>query len=226
MPRPRWTRTTLGLSGTIILLAGGLVDKVAAAPCAAGFLSGPDAVNSDWSIDRPGLCRLILPSDLPAPSESKESYSTIIPRPAGAWPQVPPGFTAVEYFWHPDKPRMLRTAPNGDIFVAESYIGAIRVLRPTGVCRPGESSVFARGLSLPFGIAFYPPGPNPQYVYVAENHQVVRYPYRNGSLVATVAPEVVVTLPQGAGQLPGKGHHRHDEALLRTPQGRRYGHGR
>ena len=108
---------------------------------------------------------------------------------------------------------MLRTAPNGDIFVAESYIGEIRVLRPTGVCRTGESSVFARGLSLPFGIAFYPPGPNPQYVYVAENHQVVRYPYSNGSLVATVAPEVVVTLPQGAGQLPGKGHWTRDIAF-------------
>ena len=90
----------------------------------------------------------------------------------------PPGFGVVQFHQHDDKPRLLRAAPNGDIFVAESYGGRVRVLRPSGICRHGGTSVFAEGLNLPFGIAFYPPGPTPQYVYVAETDKVVRFPYR------------------------------------------------
>src|SRR5687767_8639774 len=79
--------------------------RVAAAACAAGFLTGPDAVNSGWSIDRPGLCRQVSVADLPAPSESLTSFSRVVPRPEGAWPQVPPGFGVVQFHQHDDKPR-------------------------------------------------------------------------------------------------------------------------
>ena len=37
----------------------------------------------------------------------------------------------------------------------------------------------------PFGIAFYPLGPNPQYLYVGDTDQIVRFPYHNGDLKAT-----------------------------------------
>ena len=77
-----------------------------------------------------------------------------------------------------------------------------------------EPQHFASGLYKPFGIAFYPPGPSPQYLYVAENHRVVRYPYTDGMIAAASAPEVVVSdLPQGAGRLPGKGHWTRDVAF-------------
>ena len=33
---------------------------------------------------------------------------------------------------------------------------------------------------MPFGIAFYPPGPNPTHVYVGNTNSVVRFPYQNG----------------------------------------------
>ena len=197
----------------LAVLASTAAPQVAAAACAAGFLAGPDAVNSDWSTDRPGLCRQIVATDLPPPSPSLTSHSRVVPRPEGAWPQVPPGFGVVQFHQHDDKPRLLRAAPNGDIFVAESYGGRVRVLRPSGICRPGGTSVFAEGLNLPFGIAFYPPGPTPQYVYVAETDKVVRFPYQNGALVAAAAPEFVVALPQGAGQLPGQGHWTRDVAF-------------
>ena len=59
------------------------------------------------------------------------------------------------------QPRLIRAAPNGDIFVADSRMGRIRVLRPAGSCELGGIFDFATGLDLPFGIAFYPPGPNP-----------------------------------------------------------------
>jgi glucose/arabinose dehydrogenase len=196
-----------------LLLIGGHAPARAAA-CTAGFLSGADALASDWSQDRPGLCRQILPGDLPPPTESRRNPPEVVPRPEGAWPQVPPGFAVREYFRHPERPRQLRAAPNGDIFVAESYGGAIRVIRPAGVCRAGSSTLFAEGLQLPFGMAFYPPGyppgPNPQYLYVAGHDRVVRYPYANGTLVASAAPEAVARLPAGAGDLPGQGHWTRD----------------
>ncbi len=52
----------------------------------------------------------------------------------------------------------------------------------------------------PFGIAFYPPGPDPRYVYVATTSQVVRYAYRGGDLTAAAQPEIIVpSLPGGGG---------------------------
>src|SRR5262249_9358302 len=84
-----------------------------------------------------------------------------------------------------DYPRKIQTAPNGDVFLAESRLGEIKILR--GVSGDGKArtvSTFATGLSQPFGIAFYPPGPDPQFVYVANTGSVVRFPYENGDLVA------------------------------------------
>ena len=99
------------------------------------------------------------------------------PRAAERAATVPPGFQVRRFHVGADQPRLIRTAPNGDIFVAESEAGRIRVLRPSGTCQLGASALFASGLDLPFGIAFYPPGPNPTHVYVAESGRVVRYRY-------------------------------------------------
>ena len=41
------------------------------------------------------------------------------------------------------------------------------------------NEVFVSGLRQPFGIAFYPNGDNPQWVYVANTDSVVRFPYRS-----------------------------------------------
>ena len=142
--------------------------------------------------DRPGRCRLIRPRDLGTPSDSNASYSTVRPIPEGVLPDVPKGFRVSRFFRAPEAPRLIRTAPNGDIFVAQSRSGRIRVLRPSGVCKLGQSSGFAAGLDRPFGMAFYPPGPNPQWVYVAEEGRVVRFPYRSGDLVARGKPQVIV----------------------------------
>jgi glucose/arabinose dehydrogenase len=58
--------------------------------------------------------------------------------------------------------------------------------------------VFATGLNRPFGIAFYPPGPDPQYVYIGDTDSVVRFAYKNGDLVASGKPETIVpVLPHG-----------------------------
>ena len=91
------------------------------------------------------------------------------------------------------RPRLIRTAPNGDLFVVETIDGRISLLRPGVDGELVKSEVYASGLSEPFGVAFYPPGPNPKWVYVAESNRVVRFAYKNGDLKPkAAAPEVIV----------------------------------
>ncbi len=117
----------------------------------------------------------------------------MVGRPGSALPRAPAGFRAELVASGLDMPRVLRTAPNGDVFLAESGAGRVRILRPGGT-----PAVFADGLSLPYGIAFWPPGPAPQFVYVAESGRVLRFPYRGGDTRARGPAEVVVpTLPEG-----------------------------
>jgi glucose/arabinose dehydrogenase len=107
----------------------------------------------------------------------------------------------------------VRVAPNGDIFVAESGAGRVRVLRADDSSPSAAvSQVFAAGLRRPFGIAFYPPGPNPAYVYVATTAKVVRFPYRSGDLTASGPPETIVP------SLPSGGHWTRD--IVFSPDGK------
>jgi glucose/arabinose dehydrogenase len=204
---------SLGLSITAMLGIFGAVLGLAApilAQTAAGVLEGRAAFG-DWRADRPGLRRLIKPHDLPSPqpAESAANMVRVAPR-TDEKPVVPSGF-AVELFASGlAGPRIIRTAPNGDIFVAESRAGRISVLRSDGGTS-AKKSVFASGLKYPFGIAFYPPGADPQWIYVASTGAVVRFPYRSGDLTARGASETVVP------RLPVGGHATRDVAF--SPDG-------
>src|SRR5207237_4765741 len=101
-----------------------------------------------------------------------------------------------------------------DVFLAESRAGRIRVLRAkAGAGRPEINEVFASGLDRPFGVAFHPPGPDPQWVYVAETGAVVRFRYQNGDLKARGRREVIVPDVPGGGFLRGGGHWTRDIAF-------------
>ena len=139
------------------------------AQTSAGLLEGTAAFG-DWHADRPAMRRLIRPQDLPAPDRAKSARNVVrIVHRTDQKPIVPNGFEVNLFASGLSGPRIIRTAPNGDVFVAESDAGRIRVLRGDGG-ESARSSIFASGLNYPFGIAFYPPGPNPQWVYVAENN--------------------------------------------------------
>lgn len=171
------------------------------------------AANGDWTTDAPGVRRLITPADLPPPfaTQSVDHGARVIRRPEGAWPKAPAGFKVDLFAADLNNPREIRTAPNGDIFVAESGPGRVRVLRDdNGDGKPDVNTVFASDLHQPFGIAFYPPGPNPQYVYVANTDSVVRFPYRNGDTQARGAAEMIVADIPGGGRLRGGGHWTRD----------------
>jgi glucose/arabinose dehydrogenase len=163
---------------------------------------GKDAFGG-WQLDKPGTIRLIRPQDLPEPgvTRSAANVSRVVPKPAGAAPKVPPGFKIELFAKGLDGPRIIRAAPNGDIFVAETDAGRIRVLRAAdGTSKPTANEVYATGLHQPFGIAFFPSGNDPQWVYVANTDAVVRFPYRSGDLKASGKAETIVAnLPHGSG---------------------------
>jgi len=80
----------------------------------------------------------------------------VVEKPANARLKVPPGFEVKLFASCLDNPRLIRAAPNGDIFVAKSVAGRIRVLRPAdGGDEVSRNEIFVSGLKQPFGIAFY-----------------------------------------------------------------------
>src|SRR5579862_7296049 len=125
----------------------------------ANVLTGSAAFSS-YETEKPGVFRKITAADLPAPyaSPSANNSGRIAARPANGWPQAPAGFQVQLYASGFEEPREIRTAPNGDVFLADSDAGAIKALH--GVTQDGKAesvTTFATRLHEPFGIAFYPP---------------------------------------------------------------------
>jgi glucose/arabinose dehydrogenase len=192
------------LAAGLILLTGVQAQNSNSTP---QTLRGQGSFN-DWTNERPGNHYLIKPSDLPKPyaTDSAPNQSKVVPRPANAWPQVPAGFKIDQALTGLDGPRTIVTAPNGDLFVAESNPGRVRVLRGFGAeGKVVTNEVFASDLTMPYGIAFYPPGPNPQYVYIGNTNSIVRFPYKNGDLKASGPAQVIVPIIPG-GSKYGGGH--------------------
>ena len=172
------------------------------------------AAFGDWRSDAPGVWRRITVADLPPPGATASfgDPPETVTRPAGLKPKAAPGFSVEAFASGLHEPRLLRTAPNGDILVAESVSGRILVLRPgPDGARVGQTATFATGLDRPFGLAFYPEA-DPQWLYVGEAQRVVRFPYRVGDLKPRGPAQVVV--PRLTGSAPG-GHWTRDLAFTR-----------
>jgi glucose/arabinose dehydrogenase len=208
-----------GLLAVSLVLVLAVSGSLSQAPLSGGkqvILTGAAAF-TDYRQQRPGVVRKITVADLPPPNATKsaENGPELITRPPDAWPKAPPGFKVELYATGLHNPRLIRTAPNGDVFLAESRAGDIKLFRGIGLDgKPQQVQVFASGLRQPFGIAFYPPGPEPQWVYVANTDSVVRFPYRNGDLKARGSPQRIAELP-GGGLLRGGGHWTRDLAFSR-----------
>ncbi len=189
-----------------------LIPILLAAATANCFALPGQGPAGDYTAAQPGKEYRITADSLPTPfaTESVRNKSETIDQPEGAMPQVPDGFQIEK--WVADgleNPRYLLTAPNGDIFVTESNPGRVRVLRDTnGDGQPDLNEVFADGLDKPFGLAFYPAN-NPEFLYVANTGDVVRFPYKTGDTKATAEPETITTHSEG-GHLTGGGHWTRD----------------
>ncbi len=207
-----------------LFVAGGAICAAFFAhPCSLHAFSeivGPvltgQAAFTDYQKEAPGVTRKITVADLPQPYATKSAGNGphVVAKPPGAWPKVPAGFKIAVFVNGLDNPRELRTAINGDLFLAETHRGEIKIFRGiTGDGKPQQTSTFATGLREPFGIAFYPPGAHPEYIYVANINSVVRFPYHPGDLQATGAAQTIIT------GIPTGGHSTRDLAF--SPDGKR-----
>src|SRR5579863_7081584 len=157
------------------------------------ILTGPAAFADSVSL-KPGVARKITPADLPKPYATESArLSPLVPRPPGAMPVAPAGFKVELFLTGLTNPRQIRMAPNGDLFFTETNAGEIKVIRGYKDGKPETVSVFATGLPGAFGIAFYPPGNDPQWLYVGNTQSLVRLPYKNGDLKSSGPAETLVT---------------------------------
>jgi glucose/arabinose dehydrogenase len=139
----------------------------------------------------------IQPKDLPSPfaTESASRKVQIVSRPQNAGLQVPQGFTAKPFVQGLSRPRWLMVAPNGDVFLSESYDNRIRLLRDTNGDGVAEvNTIFASGLNQPLGMAI---SPDRKSFYVANTDAVVRYPYQLGQTKLQGKPSLVTSLTGG-----------------------------
>jgi glucose/arabinose dehydrogenase len=184
-------------------------------------LTGTEALG-DWTTDAPGVRRKVTLKELAQPYDtpSANNRPKVVSRPAGAWPQAPEGFAVTEFATGLKQPRVIACAPNGDLFIAESNANQIRVLRDAdGDGKPEVNEIFAGELNRPFGIAFYPLGPEPKHVYVGNTDSVIRFPYQNGDIKASGKAETIINnIPSGNESVGGGGHWTRD--LEFSPDGK------
>ncbi len=176
-------------------------------------LKGKDALG-DWTTDAPGVRRKLTVADLATPYDtpSANNHPRVVERPQGAWPKAPEGFAVTQFADGLIEPRVIVRAPNGDLFVAESRASRLRVFRDAdGDGKPEVNEVFTTRLDRPFGIAFFPPGPEPKFLYVGNTGSVVRFAYRNGDSKARGRPQMIVkNIPTGREEVGGGGHWTRD----------------
>ena len=180
----------------------------------ADTLSGSDAFGS-WKDDRPGITRHIQLQDLPSPTpqQSASNSAEHVDMPKDPQLQLPNGFKATMIASGINNPRAIRFAPNGDLFVADSKTNQILVYRfDKAFSQITSKAAFAKDLHQPYGIAFYPPGPNPNWVYIANSNSVVRFPYNADSLRAEGKAQQIV------GNIPSAHHWTRDIAF--SPDGK------
>ncbi len=210
VPNAEDRRNLIAYLATLIVPAG-VSPTAVPAPVPASL---PETDPGDWHHAAPGVKHHLTLADLPPPfsTVSAGNGPQVVKQPAHAALSVPSGFTVRLFVAGLSNPRLLRVAPNGDIFVAETRENRVRVLRAAdGADAPTVNQIFADSLDRPFGIAFYPSGNDPQWIYVANNNAVVRFPYRNGDLKARGAAQIIVpSLCESRG-----GHSTRDVAFSR-----------
>lgn len=174
-----------------------VIDYLAAQSGKTTAPAAPKAVTGEragaWTDDKPGDVHHITVDQLVAPfaSESAGNGPKLAKRPDGVLPAVPKGFK-VSALAETGKARYALRAPNGDIILADSGKGEVRILRlGSDGGKVASSSVFATGLSRPYGLALWPAA-NPTYLYVANANSVVRFPYATGDLKSKGKDETIV----------------------------------
>jgi glucose/arabinose dehydrogenase len=142
--------------------------------------------------DQPGHRTFISPNNLPKPYAVKSKITIPkVMRGKSAPLRGPDGFKIEVFATGLQSPRKLCIAPNGDVFVVESYRGKVKLLRDTdGDKRADKTLLFADRFNLPYGIAI-----RGNFLYVANTNSVVRFPYQVGQTKGEKGELVVENIP-------------------------------
>ena len=150
---------------------------------------------------------------LPTVGPAQPKFGRTVPRPEGALPKVPDGFT-VSVYAELQAPRMMVYAPNGDLFVSSPAANSVTVLRDAnndGKIEESEKTVYAQGEPPPGRAGGAPGGgggggrrgggaPPPPVVAAAPTvNPTVNGPLLGASAPACAAPPEFVQ--KGAGQV-------------------------
>ena len=208
----------------LLLLAASLM-LYAAKTDSMTVLTGKQAFSNTASL-RPGLAHKITAQDLPKPGDTPSGRSGGAgPRPADAMPQAPAGFKVSLYVSEGlNVPRQIRTAPNGDYFMADTGAGEIedfpRHLRPrkTGT----ELDVRHRSAGSTSASISIRPGRTRSGFMSANTTILVAFPYKNGDLKASGLPEKLI--PDIPGRRPPHARYRVFQGRQELVRGGRLGY--
>jgi glucose/arabinose dehydrogenase len=129
----------------------------------------------------------------PFATESAGNGPERVKPPVGFLPKVPQGFRVNLFAKDFKRPRWLTVAPNGDIFLADTGVGEIIVLRdPQNTGGAQEREVFSDGMKRPFGIAFYE-----NYVYIGNMNELLRFRFDPKTSKRLGEKEHLLDLPAG-----------------------------
>jgi glucose/arabinose dehydrogenase len=142
------------------------------------------------------------PLALPPPeaTPSARNPAELVRRPPGTAPTAAAGLRVTRWASGFRFARGLALGPDGAVFVSDADAGTVLVLRDAdhdGVA-DARREVFARGLDLPFGLAWHPSG----WLYVGCTSRLVRFRVAPASHLPQGGPVALVALP-------GRGYHQH-----------------
>src|ERR1700689_4081759 len=160
-----------------------MAPRPTAAPMLKALLLLGFSATAAFAADFPGSHFDVSPDKLPAPyaTPAVENSSHIVPRPAGAAPMAPKGFTVTVFATGLSNPRWLAVGPNGDVFLAEPDAGKITLLR--GGEKADRVTTFATGFDKPHGLAFHDGA-----LYVSDIKAAWRIAYNDGDLKGGAKP--------------------------------------
>jgi hypothetical protein len=105
------------------------------------------AAYGDWQTDAPGVTRKITVGDLDVPLEtpSTANRSKVAPKPTDAALKTMPGFSVAAFVTDMGGARVIRVAPNGDIFLSRSR----RILKDPTASPSFRAALIRSGSMLP-----------------------------------------------------------------------------
>ena len=121
--------------------------------------------------------------------------------------KVPKGFKVKVFANNLQNPRNIKVSKNGDVFIAESRTGKIKILRD--INNDGVSDIhqtFAKGFKQPFGIEI-----NSKYLFIADIDYLWKIPYKTGQLKAS-SKRIKLTKINALGE--SSGHWTRNIVLL------------